>query len=93
MSFAQGVEDLVDATGGKLSEGADGVQLLTIDYADDSIFLGDSYHWAGLWGSGMLDEAGGQVPVDDNIHLLGKDRVHPIGAGCDMGVVRWDGDL
>ena len=48
-SFAQGVEDLVDAEDGGLSEGANGAQLLTIDGdAGASIFLGDDDHWAGV---------------------------------------------
>ena len=38
-AFAQGVQDLVDAGDGKLSEGADGVQLLVVDGVPPS-FLG-----------------------------------------------------
>ena len=38
-AFAQGVQDLVDARDGKLSEGADGVQLLVVDGVPPS-FLG-----------------------------------------------------
>ena len=41
----------------------------------------------------MLDEAGGQVLVDDSSRLLGNDRVHPIGAGGDGGALRMGGDL
>ena len=71
---------------------ADGVQLLVIG-GDASIFLRNGDHWAGVGRSRVLDEAGGQVMVDDSIRLLGKDRVHPVGAGGDGGAVRWDGDL
>ena len=36
-AFAQGVQDLVDARDGKLSEGADGVQLLVVDGVPPSV--------------------------------------------------------
>ena len=41
----------------------------------------------------MLDEAGGQVLVDDGIGFLGQDRVRPVGAGGDGCTVRRDGNL
>ena len=80
-SFTQGIEDLVDAGDGELSEGADGIQLLIIyGDADASILLGDGYHGAGIRRSRMLDETGGKRLVDDSIGFLGQDRVHPVGA-------------
>ena len=48
VAFAQGVQDLVDAGDGKLSEGADGVQLLVVDgFSDASILLRNADHGAG----------------------------------------------
>ena len=91
-SFTQGVEDFVNAGDWELREGADVVQFLQI-CGDASIFLGDGDHWAVVWRSRVLDEAGGQVLVYDSIRLLGKDRVHLVVAGGDGGAVRWDGDL
>ena len=92
--FAQGIEDLVNAGDGESSEGADGVQLLVVDGdVDASILLGGDNHWAGIWSSGMPDEAGGQILVDDGIGFFGQDWVHPAAAGGDGGAVRRDGDL
>ena len=55
---------------GELSERADDVQLFDNEgEVDASIFLGDG---AGVWGSGIRGESGGQVLVDDGIRLLGK---------------------
>ena len=48
-AFAQGVQDLVDAGDGKLSEGADGVQRLVVDgYSDASILFRNGDHGAGI---------------------------------------------
>ena len=81
-SVAQGSNDLVNAGDGGLSEGPDGVQLLVVDGdADASILPGNGYHWAGVWRSGMPDEAGGQVLIDDGIGLFGQDWVYHVGAG------------
>ena len=48
-AFAQGVQDLVDAGDGKLTEGADGVQLLVVDGdSDASILFRNGDHGAGI---------------------------------------------
>ena len=80
-SFAQGAEDLIDAGGGELPEGAEGFQLLVVDgNAKASIILRDGDHWAGARGIGVLDETGGQELVEDSIRLLRDDRVQAMGA-------------
>ena len=93
-AFAQGVQDLVDAGDGKLSEGADGVQLLVVDGDPDaSILLGDGDHGAGVGRSGMLDQAGGQVLVKDGVRLFGEYGVYPVWTGGDRGAARGYGNL
>ena len=47
-AFAQGVQDLVFPGDGKLSDGADGVQLLLVGYSDASILFRSGDHGAGI---------------------------------------------
>ena len=78
-SFSQGIEDLVDAGDGKLSEGADSVKLFVVDRNPDvAVFLRYRYHRAGVREGRMLDEASGQVLVEYGVGLFGKDGVDAV---------------
>ena len=69
-TFAQGVENLVDAGDGELSEGAGGVQLLVGNGDPDaSVFFRYGDHVTEVGGGGVLDQAGGQVLVEDGVRL------------------------
>ena len=87
-AFARGVQDLVNAGDGKLSEGTDGVQLLVVDGDPDAaILFRDSDHGAGVGRSGMLDQAGGQVLVMDGVRLFGEYGVYPVWTGGDLSLI------
>ena len=93
-AFAEGVENLVDAGDGELSEGADGVQLLVVNGdADASVFLRYGDHGAGVGGGGALDQDVGQVLVEDGGRLFGEDGVDAVWAGGNRNGVWRHGNV
>lgn len=95
-SFSQGIEDLVDARDGELSEGADWVELLVVDRNSDAdIFVRNRYHRGGVRRSGVLDEVGRQVLVKHVVDLFSEDGVDAllIRSASDGWAVRWTESL
>ena len=92
--LAQGFQDFVDTGDVKLTERADGVELLVVyHYSDVAVFLGDGDHGAGVRRCRVLGEAGGQVLVEYHIFLLAEDGINAARTGSDRDSVRGDGDL
>ena len=93
-SFSQGIEDIVDAVDGELSEGADCVNLLVVGRNPDvAVFLRNRYHRAGVRGDRMLDEASGQVLVEYGVGLFDKDGVDAVWTGSEGCTIRRNGNL
>ena len=91
-SFTQGIADPIDTGGGEPPEGADSVNLRVIDGdTGASTLVGDEFCGAGVWRSRMIDEAGGQEPVEDIIDLFGGDDVDAIWPGGDGGMTILNG--
>ena len=93
-AFSYAVEDLVDAGDGQLAQGADGVKLFVVGgYSNVGVFLGNGDHRAGVWRSGVLDQADSQILVEHIVGLHGEKRVDAVRAGKDGGAIRGDGNL
>ena len=93
-ALSEGVEDLIDAGDGQLAQGVDGVKPLVVHgYSNVAVFLGNGEHRAGVWGSGVLDQAGNQVLVEHSAGLLGENRVDAVRAGKYGGAIRGCGNL